>query len=746
MIEESYPQAVSYLRSAQRYKSAMAAAWSAALDDQFMGATVTVDDDGSGAIAASVEWPGTLQADLTRQFANCVDDLWSALDALIIETVQLFSSSRTPRDPDVERYWPIADSEKNLALLLEKACINGVLGAHADIVLSTQPCLPDSDIEQIGRLQAGLRQLQVWSEALEAGSKITVWATPVDPKIFIQPHREGIECLPSPSFDLGGSPSGKVAVFRVPAFQRGMQVNARPGTLLDLGFAAGFVPAGTDDTFESRLEEVTAVIAMLHAHFSAVTAKVSGTRALPITPDERQNLWSNAATSPRRWQQADLVDLTETGARVAVVIDPDPTELVLLIPTAEGVFERRIPNATKLRASHTVGIAAERAVHEAVATWGLPDFVMKPQVERKGSGVREIGDGLLVAGYIGAIVQVKGRSAGISTADKEARWIDKNVEKAVKQVQGTYRRLQQAPVNLENGRGRLLRLDGRTIKWAGVVVIDHPQIPAQHPLANVVEGPVPTIVLARRDWEFLFEQLKSTSAVIRYLLRVETSSEYLGEEPHRYFELASLDAAVTRPESNPANRTSTALGTRFSYPWLPMEPAGAQKPHEFGLTRLICEDIASIESVECTPEMEVEVLAAIDALPVASRVELGTLLYRELQTKQESDGIRWRSRTFLPSEPGGHQVSFVVCSVYSEATTNAFKAWLMFRHTERAQTENITKARSIAVLLTPRLDNFRPWDTTLLVVEGDLQLSNEQLASYAALWGKREEHGGRVGA
>jgi hypothetical protein len=251
-------------------------------------------------------------------------------------------------------------------------------------------------------------------------------------------------------------------------------------------------------------------------------------------------------------------------------------------------------------------------------------------------------------------------------------------------------------------------------------------------------------VLARRDWEFLFEQLKSTSAVIRYLIRVETSTEYLGEEPHRYFDLASLDAAVSETDSGPANATIEALGTRFSYPLLPMEPAGAQYSTEFGLTRLICEDIASIDGNEVTPEMEVEVLAAIDALPVASRVELGTLLYGELDTKHGANGVRWRSRTFLPPAPGGYQVSFVVCSAYNEATADAFKAWLMFRHTERAQTEDITRARSIAVLLTPRLDDdVRPWDTTLLVVEGDLKLSEEQLASYAALWGKREEQGSR---
>lgn len=734
VIEESYPQAVAHLRSAQRFKSHMVKSWNESLNEQFMGASVLVKDDGSGTISASVDWPSALQSELTEQFNQCVDELWSALDALVNETVHLFSSSRTRRDPSIKKFWPIADSEENLVLLLEQACINGLLRTHADIIRTTQPFLPDSNIEQIQRIRLGLRQLMVWTEALESGVRMTVWATPTDPTVETKPHREGIQCVPSLAFDLGGKPSGVVATFHIPAYQTDMQVDARPGTMLDVGFTAGFVPAGTDDTFASRLEEVIEVIVLLHAHFATISGKVSGTRALPIESQNRGNLWSSAAESPRRWMQSELAELSETGARVAVVVDPDPAELVLLVPTSDGVFERRIPNATKLRASQTVGIAAERAVHEAVATWGLPDFVMKPQVERKGSGVREIGDGLLIAGEVGAIVQVKGRSSETSTPEKESRWINKNVDKAIKQVQGTYRRLQQSPVDLENGRGRPLRVDGREVQWVGVIIIDHPQIPAQHPLDRT-RGTIPTIVLTRRDWEFLVEQLKSTSAVIRYLLRVETSTEFLGEEPHRYFELASLDAS----ESGESNLVSGALGTPFRYPVLPMEPAGLQHPSEFGLLRVICEDIASIDSDQRTPEMEVEVFAAIDALPVASRVGLGTLLYGELNRKGESDGIRWRARTFLPSTPSGHQVSFVVCSVYNEATANAFQAWLMLRHSERGQTETIATARSIAVLLTPRADNMRPWDTTLLVAEGDLQLSDEQIASYVALWGKRGE-------
>ncbi|PQZ92887.1 hypothetical protein CQ018_10430 [Arthrobacter sp. MYb227] len=740
MIEESYPQAVVHLRSAQKCKSQMAAIWSAALNAQFMGSTVKLNEDGTGAITASVEWPSDLQNDLTQQFANCVTEIWSALDSLIVETVQLFSSSRTPRASDTDKYWPIADSKENLELLLEQACLNGVLRIHADIVRTTQPFLPDSEVEYINRIRSGLRQLLAWTEALDSGERITVWATPIDPTIETSPPSTAIECITCPAFDLGDNPDGIVATFRVPAYEPSMQVAGRPGTMLDLGFAAGFIPAGTNDTFHARLTEVLRVVSLLHAHFATGTNNVNGTRALPIRSQDRENLWRSAAESPRGWYQSELSKLAKTGARVAVVVDPDPTELVLLVSTANEIFERRIPNATKLRASDTVGIAAERAVHEAVATWGLPDFVMKPQVERKGSGVREVGDGLLIAGDVGAIVQVKGRSVEASNPEKEARWINKNVEKAIKQVQGTYRRLQQSPIDLENGRGRLIQVDGSAVTWVGVVIIDHPQIPEQHPLSSV-GVPVPAIVLTRRDWEFLFEQLKSTSAVIQYLIRVGSSSKYLGEEPHRYFDLASLDADAVPKNSDSSVKV---LGTVFSHPMLPMEPAGAGHPVEFGLTRIICEDIAGIDSDQSTVERQAQIFAAIDALPVTARVELGTLLHDELKREPESEGFRWRARTFLPPAPGGRQVSFIVCSAYNELTTDALKAWLMLRHSERKQTEDIATAQSIAVLLTPRADYVRPWDTTLLVVEGDLQLSGEEMASYLAIWGKRGEHGNTI--
>jgi hypothetical protein len=51
-------------------------------------------------------------------------------------------------------------------------------------------------------------------------------------------------------------------------------------------------------------------------------------------------------------------------------------------------------------------------------------------------------------------------------------------------------------------------------------------------------------VLLRRDWEFLFEQLKSTRAVLGYLERVAGEAWELGREAARYFRLAQADEAA----------------------------------------------------------------------------------------------------------------------------------------------------------------------------------------------------------
>src|SRR5215218_10789752 len=88
-------------------------------------------------------------------------------------------------------------------------------------------------------------------------------------------------------------------------------------------------------------------------------------------------------------------------------VEPPPGFTQLVIETANGIALRNVPPAMPLRLRESQGKEAEEATHGAAAFWGLHDFVFRPEVRRTGSGVRELGDGMLLVGDIGIVVQVK---------------------------------------------------------------------------------------------------------------------------------------------------------------------------------------------------------------------------------------------------------------------------------------------------------------------------------------------------
>jgi hypothetical protein len=59
----------------------------------------------------------------------------------------------------------------------------------------------------------------------------------------------------------------------------------------------------------------------------------------------------------------------------------------------------------------------------------MPDFVFEPVVQTTGSGHREVGDGLIVSGQVGIMMQPKSRGTPSTTAEREHRWPDKNIAK-----------------------------------------------------------------------------------------------------------------------------------------------------------------------------------------------------------------------------------------------------------------------------------------------------------------------------
>lgn len=275
-----------------------------------------------------------------------------------------------------------------------------------------------------------------------------------------------------------------------------------------------------------------------------------------------------------------------------------------------------------------------------------------------------------------------------------------------------------------------MRIDGPAIAWTGVVVIDHPNTPADHAVP-AIESTIPVAVLLRRDWEFLFEQLRSTHAVVSYLARVGEPTEALGSEAERYYELAAADRAATPGEIHPA---LLGAGEPRSVPLLPTAPAGSDDDEAHGMVRMMLEDIANTVTEEDQYDALQKVLASLDSLPVGYRTELGRVLLDALVVARaaEPGPPLWQSRTFLAGADQD-QLSFGVCSVFNETTNEYFLAWLQLRHHERCERLGTTDLTSIGVLLTPRNDGDREWDITMSGYHGDLELTDEELRQYREL-------------
>ncbi len=419
-------------------------------------------------------------------------------------------------------------------------------------------------------------------------------------------------------------------------------------------------------------------------------------------------------------------------------VTADSSAMTIVVDTPNGVYVRRVPHAIPLPEGIEPGSGAEEATQEAAAIWGLPDFVYRPIVVRAGSGARELGDRILLVGDSAVVIQVKSRQGGVGDPDREERWARKATAKAVRQAKGTVRRLLASPVKLQNGRGREIEVTGADYRWLAVVVLDHNGLPDGLTIEHGA-GDLPCMVLLRRDWDFLFGQLRSTHAVVQYLNRVAAmDARPLGEEPVRYYELAADDLATPAKSIDP--RVLGKSGVTSSVPILPQAPAGHDDRQAHRLLRIILEDIAtSPVSGEATEGDRIRVLAEIDSLPVAQRTALGQLLFEMMdQVVQAPDGqTMWRFRSFVTPD-GRLQLGFGACTRFGPEIQGAFGYWAMLRHHQRAQ--DLGKAHdlvTVGVLLTPRYDGLRPWDTTMARVAGDLALTADELARLLKLWGDR---------
>jgi len=406
----------------------------------------------------------------------------------------------------------------------------------------------------------------------------------------------------------------------------------------------------------------------------------------------------------------------------------------LVIETSDGTFIRSVRPATLLPEGST-GYAAEVAARHSAASWGLPDFVFRSTQSLRGSATREIGDAILVVGPAAASVQVKARLSPTSNEARERSWLEKNIRRAVSQGRGTIKSLTVgALVTLTNERGRQLMIDGAHKTWLVVVVLDHPGVDDYLPAVEKN-----AVVLLRRDWEFLFEQLKSTYAVLEYLQRVSGMVPVpLGQEPLRYYRLAAADASVKPHELDPR---IADFATPWAVPLLPQPPAGHGDFRNHSVLRAVLEDIATVRlPVGFSHTDMLEVLAAIDAMPVAYRSELGGLWLSWLRevANAPADEMVWRFRNVW-----GHERPYLIFAAaprYAPWVQDAFSWLVSFRQQEHLELMPERRGlMTVGILLTPRADEFGPWDTTIIAVQGDQELTAEERVVLEQLWGKLGE-------
>lgn len=408
-------------------------------------------------------------------------------------------------------------------------------------------------------------------------------------------------------------------------------------------------------------------------------------------------------------------------------------ELTIIVETERGAMVRTVPSASPLSPDMSHGSAAEAATQDAAAVWGLPDFVYLPATQRVGAATRELGDGLILVGKVGIVMQIKSRETPSPDPARELAWLEKKAAHALEQGLGTVRRMNMGPVELTSLRGRTSEIDASQYRWYVVVVLDHPDPPEDF-TPTIANAELPTVVLLRRDWEFLFDQLKSTYAVAQYVERIAGRECALGREPARYYDLAQADAAA-RPSPFPP--ALLGAGRLVPMPLLPMAPAASDDRPAHALVRTLFEDIACTRLTNATEANRLHLLAELDKLPVGQRAGIGRFMLEAMKqvAAEGRDGIAWQLRT-ARGEGGRVHLGFGACSApWSEDIQGMFSLWLQLRHYDvLAAAEDVEGLTSVAVLLTPRSDGRRPWDTTVAAVSGALNFSAAELEELREIW------------
>ncbi|GAA1382273.1 hypothetical protein [Catellatospora chokoriensis] len=695
---------------------------------------MAVEADGRhGRIVVQANWPPALLRQADEAAARFGASVRAAFDAAVLAAADCVSGVVAKPDPAVHRMPLCADAAR---FAVAARALIGLRPDQLEVLKQFQPfyVLPEAAGPLTLHLGHVMAQLAAMTDPTRARTRrrVAVWAHSADPDVEVDPPRQVLTMDVEDDGVLERKRT--IATFELSAPGR-TRPSANPNIAFDLIINDEPWPLDMDDHFGSR-----SAIAVAAASEFIRSLQRSAAPRPPLRLRQRPQPTPAAHRTDPTWLPLDLTHAPDAreafdAPDVALATHTDDSgNLTILIKAKDGLFGRPIAPALALDPHMPQGLAAEEATLDAASTWGLPDFVFNPQQTEKGSGLRELGDGTIITGSRAVALQVKSRDRVTDNPVRERSWMAKKAIEGARQAAGSVRTLSTQPMALTNGRGRTVVCDGNAVSWVGVVVLDHSD-PPEGVLPDLPATRLPTVAVLRRDWDFLFDHLRSVSAVVDYFHRVaHEAGQALGTEAVRYFELADADEQAA--EQGPRPWAQTFGAKQVSHPLLPKRPVSSTDDTGHAVFRIILEDIAE-GPFDHDEADRLRLLGLLDRLAVTERAELGRLLLDSLEEVAAADvGTRWRFRRVIQDE-ARLQLAFGVCTHFTETHRIAFSNWAMLRHTDFVDTRvgpDADAVWTVAVLLTPRFDGARPWDTSMNAMQGDLGLTADDLTAIRAQW------------
>lgn len=647
-----------------------------------------------------------------------------ALDACVLSTAVATCGGSGVVRP-VKHAMPLCRHESEFEELPYSGHLMGLRADQMDLIRHFQPFSTEGD----GLVSKHLVHLAEAVDALDQGRPLfAVWAAAMSTDNITPPAR-AVETI----IDRPGVVNPRRCIASLRPGHGDFDVLAGRRISFDPIVDAPPWPEVPNDNWASRSQTLLRIVMVLLRGLERSVNSPGRTaefRALHAeAPDEPGSTWLPVSFENVSEQRAVRTAIEESGRALATY--RMPSGALIYVRLREGsIVGREIPPASVLAPGGPFGAAVEDATRATAAGAGLPDFVFKPTIVKKGSGIREVGDGTILSGRRGIALQVKARDAEGDTDDRARAWLLKNARAGLRQARGTVRTSLSNPrVRLTNLRGRAIDVRGGSVEWVPVVVLDHPNLPS-----GVVPEPDPagsSVVLTRQDWEFLWGQLRSATAIVDYVHRVSAESPLeLGSETNRYFDVAALDSDA--PPAQPISwSTSHATAVASSVPAVPQDPASATDEVGFAVFQRILDDLAATDFAG-DESIRLDLLSLIDQVAVAARAELGRLLLKRLIECADAPlGAHRLQHRIMFLGDGDLQLSFSTMTVLTGYHREMYRQWLMHRR-QRFLSDSGSVGPvwpwTVGVLLTPRPGGGPLWDTTTLATNGPPQFGQEEFA------------------